>query len=238
MPTVQETLKVLYALQQIDSQIQRTKKAQSSLDNGTTAAAAATAARAEAHQFRSTYQKLAGDLKDNELKLNTIETKRKSYQQKLYQGTVTNPKELANIEKEIEALGRQQSDLDGRILELMDETEQAQVALKLAEEQAKQTDSHHSQITEAYRTRYETLGLELTDLTQARSNSAASIEDKALLKRYDDLRAKLAGVGIGKIEGNTCGGCHMTLSSTAIKTVKESPSVQTCENCGRLLIPG
>ncbi len=237
MPTIQETLKALYALQQIDSQIQRTKKAQAALDNGTNAAAAAAAARDQAVQQRSLFQKSSSELKDNELKLNTIETKRKNYQQKLYQGTVTNPKELANIEKEIEALGRQQSDLDGRILELMDETEQAQAALTLLEEQAKQADSHHGQIVSTHRSRYEALGLELTELTQQRTEAAASVEDKAMLKRYDDLRAKLSGVGIGKIEGNTCGGCHMTLSATAIKTVKEAAQVQTCENCGRLLTP-
>ena len=235
MPTVQETLKALYALQQIDSQIQRTKKAQGALDNGTTAALAAEAARDAAQQQKSVTQKLSGELKDNELKLETVETKRKNYQHKLYQGTVTNPKELGNIEKEIEVLGRQQSDLDGRILELMEEVEQAQSALTLAEAKALQADSHRSQIVAAYHSRYEALDLELTELGRQRPDAVAVVEDKALLKRYEDLRAKLQGVGIGKIEGNSCGGCHMTLSSMAVKAVKESAQVQTCENCGRLL---
>src|ERR687886_568955 len=102
---LQDTLRALAALQQIDTQIQRARRAQ--------------AARQAANTARDTLHRLTAEQKDNELKEEAIETKRKNYQQRLYQGSVTNPKELSNIEREIEALGRQRSDLDGRILELM-----------------------------------------------------------------------------------------------------------------------
>lgn len=237
MPTVPETLKALYALQLVDSQIQKAKRAQAALDNGTAATAAAEAARAQAQTKRSEWQKLSGDLKDSELKSSAVETKRKNYQQKLYQGTVTNPKELANIEKEIEALGRQQSDLDGRILELMDETEQAQAALTVAEEQARQADGRRAEVVSSFRSRHEALDLELADLARQRREAESAVEDKAALKRYEGIRAKPGGIGIARIEGSACGGCHMTLSATSIKSVKEGAQVQTCENCGRLLTP-
>ena len=236
MPSVPETLTALYAVQQIDTLIQRAKRTQSNLDNGTAAAAAADAANAAAAVKKAELHRLAGDLKDNELKLSTVETKRKSYQQKLYQGSVTNAKELANIEKEIEALGRQQSDLDGRILTLMDEVEQAQVASSAADAQAHTAEGHRAEVVAAYRSRYDALTLELAGLTQRRESTVAGVEDKAALKRYDGIRAKAAGIGIAKIEGDTCGGCHMKLSSTLVKAVKEQTQIQTCENCGRLLL--
>lgn len=236
MPSVPETLAALYAVQQIDTLIQRAKRSQSNLDNGTAAAAAADAANGAALSKKAELHKVAGDLKDNELKLSTVETKRKSYQQKLYQGTVTNAKELANIEKEIEALGRQQSDLDGRILTLMDEAEQAQAASSVTDAQAHAAEGHKAEVVAAYRSRYDALSLELSHLTQQRESAAGGVEDAAALKRYDGIRAKASGIGIAKIEGDTCGGCHMKLSSTLIKIVKEQAQIQTCENCGRLLL--
>ena len=236
MPTVPETQKALYALQLVDTQIQRAKRAQAALDNGT-AAAAATAAQTQAQQRRGEWQKMAGDLKDSELKAAAVETKRKNYQGKLYQGTVTNPKELANIEKEIEALGRQQSDLDGHILELMEGTEQAQAALTVAEEQARQADGHRAEVVASFRSRYEALALELADLARQRLEAEPAVEDMAALKRYEAIRAKPGGIGISRIEGSACGGCRMTLSSTLIKAVKEGAQMQACENCGRLLMP-
>ncbi len=237
MPSVPETLTALYAVQQIDSSLLRAKRMQSNLDNGTAASAAAEAANAEAKMKRTLLHKLAGDLKDSELKLETVETKRKSYQQKLYQGSVTNARELANIEKEIEALGRQQSDLDGRILALMEEVEQAQAETSVAEAQAHTAEGHRTEVLAAYRSRYEALALELSTFGQQREAAAAAVEDKAALSRYEAIRVKASGVGIAKIEGDTCGGCHMKLSSTLIKTVKELAQIQTCENCGRLLMP-
>jgi len=237
MPSVRDTLTALYAVQEIDTLIIRAKRSQAGLDNGTEASAAAEAANAASKQKRDALHKLAGDLKDSELKLETVETKRKSYRQKLYQGTVTNARELANIEKEIDALGRQQSDLDGRILALMEEVEQAQAASSVAEAQAHTAEGHRTEVLAAYRSRHDALALELTSLGQQREAAAARAEDAAALKRYDAIRGKSAGVGIAKIEGDTCGGCRMKLSSTLIKTVKELAQIQTCENCGRLLLP-
>jgi len=235
MPTIPETLNALYAVQQNDTLIGRAKKSQAGLDNGTAAGAAASALSA-AQVKRTEMHTLAGDLKDSELKLETVEAKRKSYQQKLYQGSVTNARELANIEKEIEALGRQQADLDGRILELMEQVEQAQAVSAAAESQSKAAEGHRTEVVAAYRSRYDALSLELTELTRQRRDAEALVDDKAALKRYDDIRARAGGVGIAKIEGDTCGGCHMKLPSVLIKSVKENTQIQTCENCGRMLL--
>ena len=237
MPSVSETLKALYALQEVDTAILRAKRAQTGLDNGAAASAAAQAAGNEAKQKQSELHALAGDLKDSELKLESVEGKRKSNQGKLYQGAITNARELANIEKEIEALGRQQSDLDGRILMLMDQVEQAQVEASAAEAQAKTAEGHRADILAAYRSRYDALALELTGLARQREAAAAGVADESALKRYDAIRAKSAGVGIAKIDGDTCGGCRMKLSSSQLKAVKEQVQMQTCENCGRLLLP-
>ncbi len=237
MPSVRETLTALFAVQEVDTLIVRARRSQANLDNGTEASAAAEAANTASKQKRDALHKLAGELKDSELKLETVETKRKSYQQKLYQGSVTNTREMANIEKEIEALGRQQSDLDGRILALMEEVEQAQAEAGVAEAQAHTAEGHRTEVLAAYRSRYDALALELSSLAQQREAAAAQVEDTVSLKRYDSIRAKSAGVGIAKIEGDTCGGCRMKLSSTLIKTVKELAQIQTCENCGRLLLP-
>ena len=238
MPTSTETLQALYALQQLDSRIQQAKRSQSSLDNGTQATAQSEAAKSAASAKRTALHKISGDLKDSELKLSALETKRLSYQQKLYQGTVTNAKELANIEREIEALGRQRSDLDSRILELMEQAEQSQADSALADAQASQAEGHRAEILNQFRARYDALTLELATLTPQRDSAALTVEDKKLLKKYEDMRPKMGGVGIAKIEGNSCGGCHMTLPSGLIKAVKEAAAPQVCDNCGRLILLG
>ena len=236
MPTsLYETLQSLYGLQQLDTQIARAQRSRAALDTGAAATENAARARDAAEQKRTTLHHLQGDLKDSELKLKSLEDKRKIYQDRLYKGNVTNPKELSNMEKEIGALGRQRADLDGRILDLMDEVEQAQAGLTAAEEVSREADTRRADTLAAFRSRHETLELELADLARRRTEAAGLIEDKVLLKRYDDIRVKSGGIGIGKIEEGSCSACHMSLPSALIKTVKDYAQPQKCENCGRLL---
>lgn len=232
---LQEQLQALYALQQIDTQLQRAKRAQSALDQGVDATQAAAAAHSEEQARLEHLHHCQAELKDSELKLSTIETKRKSYQDKFYQGTVTNPRELSNIEKEIDALGRQRSDLDGRILEIMEKVELAETDLKLASEKAKEADAHRDEVIAAFKSRHQTLEREIADAMRRRPEAAALVTDKALLKQYEDIRVRAKGVGIGKIEGGDCGGCHMTLPGGVVKLTREGQQAQICENCGRLL---
>ncbi len=236
MPTLYETLHALYELQQLDTQLARTRRAEAALDTGTQAGQAAAAARAEADAQNAAFHRLQGDLKDSELKLKSVEDKRKTYHDRLYQGSITNAKELGNIEKEIAALGRQRSDLDERILELMEQVETAQTALRAAEQTAHEADTRHGDTVTTFRSRHAALELEATDLTRRRGEAATLIQDKTLLKRYEDIRAKSGGLAIAKIEEANCGACHMSLPSTVIKEVKEYAAPQRCENCGRLLL--
>lgn len=232
---LQEQLHALYALQQIDTQLQRAKRTQSGLDQGVDAIQAANSAHVEKQARLDSLHHSQAELKDSELKLSTIETKRKNYQDKFYQGTVTNPRELANIEKEIDALGRQRSDLDGRILDLMERAEQAESDLKIAAEKTKSADAHRDEVIAAFKSRYAVLELEIAEATRRRPEAASLVTDKSLLKQYEDIRTRANGVGIGKIEGGDCGGCHMTLPSGVVKSVREGQQAQICENCGRLL---
>ena len=235
MPLLRETLEALLALQQIDTQIQRARRSQAALDNGADAQEKSVAARAHAQALTQEHHKAAADLKDTELKLSALETKLKTNHQRMYQGSITNAKELANLEKEIDALGRQRSDLDSRVLELMDEVEAKKTAAALAEAEAAQAEGHHSSIVAHSRSRYEALTLELTALTAQRTAAANQVEDKAMLKRYDEIRARGAGVGIARVVDRTCGGCHMQLGSQAIALAQGGDELAICENCGRIL---
>src|SRR5690606_2313363 len=71
----------------------------------------------------------------------------------------------------------------------------------------------------------------------ARDDLAATIPAD-LLTEYDQLRAGGGGVGIARLMGNQCGGCHLTLSAMEVATIRKHPDEVThCEECGRLLVP-
>jgi hypothetical protein len=238
MTQLQDTLDDLSELQTVDTQLLRLKRSQAGLDNGSEAAKNAEALRAAFNKQNAELHRLSGELKDSELKLQTIESKLKTNQQRLYQGTVSNPKELVNIEKEIGALQRQRSELDERILQLMDDVEGQKQQTHCAEAEARLAETQHSTTVSSFQSKFDANKQEIATLEERRKLIAAAITDKALLKRYDDLRARHSGIGLAKINNNSCGTCGMALPSGTVRAVREGNEIQTCENCGRILTLG
>jgi predicted nucleic acid-binding Zn-ribbon protein len=234
---LQDDLSLILDLQGVDLHIQRVKKSLASLDDGTKLKGVSDAAAAAHAEAVKTHHHVQGELKDSELKLSTLETKVKNYQNKLYQGTVTNPKELTSIEKEIAMLGRQRSDLDGRILELMDDVDTKLAAVKAAESVAVREKAAYDAHVEAYKERKESLTRELAAVTAKRPGVLAAVTSAALLKKYEDLRARTSGQSIAHIVDGACGGCHMRLPSFIVTAARAGAELTTCENCGRILVP-
>jgi len=69
-------------------------------------------------------------------------------------------------------------------------------------------------------------------------DAAASAVAEELLARYEQLRARLGGIGAAKLEHGTCMGCRMKLPATEIDRLKREPedAVVTCDQCGRILV--
>ncbi len=63
----------------------------------------------------------------------------------------------------------------------------------------------------------------------------AEVPDE-LLKKYMALAASKSNP-VARLDGNTCGGCHMSLSSIVVRQVSSGNNYVECENCRRILIP-
>src|SRR5947207_1768280 len=116
-------LSALYALQQVDSALALATRQYQALDPGRAEQSAAESALALHDRLLRSLHETEGNLKDSELEQLAVEKKKKDFETKLYSGKVQAPKELASMQEEIEALGRQRGRLDERILTLMDEAE-------------------------------------------------------------------------------------------------------------------
>jgi predicted nucleic acid-binding Zn-ribbon protein len=99
---------------------------------------------------------------------------------------------------------------------LVEEIEAAQQALAAAE---RDIDSQLAQVA-------------------ARRSDALSGVPAAMLRRYEDLRRKLGGVAVARLEGGRCLGCHLALSTSELDRIRHEPAdaIVECEHCSRLLV--
>jgi predicted nucleic acid-binding Zn-ribbon protein len=110
------TLEILFSIQEIDSRIALLNRAYNAMDKGTAETAALETAQALYSRLKNETKSTHTDLQDSELELKRIEQKKKDFEQKLYGGRITVPKEMTAMEQEIESLGRMREKLDEKIL--------------------------------------------------------------------------------------------------------------------------
>jgi predicted nucleic acid-binding Zn-ribbon protein len=232
-----EALNALYALQQVDSALAQAQKQYQALDQGKAEQAAAESAKEIYERMVRAHHDTARDQQDAELELKTVEAKSKEFEKKLYGGKVTAFKELESIQQEIAALGRQRDRLDERILTLMDQLETRRAEEAEAKAKLDAIEAALAAKQAAFKASARVLSAKAKALMMEREEKVKPIPP-ALLKRYDSLRAAKHGVGIAKLDGQSCGGCHTSLPSNLVTRVEKTDSVETCENCGRLLCVG
>ena len=79
---------------------------------------------------------------------------------------------------------------------------------------------------------------EIEGLVGARAALATPIP-AGLLDEYERIRAGSGGIGVARLSGATCTGCHLSLAAAEVDAIRRAPAdaFNHCPDCGRLLVP-
>lgn len=173
--------------------------------------------------------------KDVEIEADALREKVAAEEAKLYGGSIKNPKELKDLQGEIDQLKRHLSAVEDRDLEAMTATDGAQAELGAAEAEFATLDStwrdEQAELTE----RIERLRREIAEHEEVRRGRAESIEPDLLLT-YDRLRAIHQGKGVARLDRNLCMGCRISLPVSLVNRTRAGSTLTQCPNCERILI--
>jgi predicted nucleic acid-binding Zn-ribbon protein len=174
--------------------------------------------------------KLEGDI-------DVVRTRMGKDQQRLDTGQVSSPRELENLQSEIESLKRRQSDLEDEELEIMERREAVQSRaqeLRTEREQLVQTLAETEQRRDAA---FAEIDAEAEKAGRQRAELSASIPAD-LLALYEKVRASSSGVGAAALHRGRCEGCHLQLNTTDLNRLREAApdEVLRCEECRRILV--
>ncbi len=227
-----ETTRLLYQLQELDSEIEQ-KEAQLA---SKTALLGNRDLPDAAQQKLTSEQKRLEELKkarhDAEWQVEDVGNKIKDAEGQLYGGKVTNPKELSNLQHEINNLKTRNSELQDKALGTIDATEAAEksAARVSAEYKTIEEDWKHQQ--EKLATEIEQLKSELAELKPEREEIAGQVE-APVLALYDKIRRQKKPA-VARVEQGICRACRISLSASAIQRARSGQPVQ-CGTCGRIL---
>lgn len=173
--------------------------------------------------------------KDMELQIDGVVNKQKATESRLYSGNVKNPKELQDMQNEVDSLKRRHSELDDQLLELMVVRDEAQsefdeAETNLAEITADWEAEHQDLLDEK-----QTLTAEAEKLMMDRKEAVKGVQPDAM-KIYNSLRNSKANRPVAQVEDKACTACGIEQNNAIITQLNQDNKLVYCQNCGRILV--
>lgn len=223
----------LFQLQKLDTEIDDKKKRLGEVLKAQKEPPGLLAARQRAETAVATLQKWQAKHQNLTLEVSSINAKAKTSENRLYSGKVTNPKELADLQQEIDSLGRRKAALEDEVLEALVMVEEAQTEKTAADEALATAAGQWEKQSAHLKAEQNELALALHKLMQSRQTKAAAV-DAASMQEYEQLRKQKHGLAVVGLRVNMCLGCRTTVSANKVREVDEGRKVY-CGGCGRLL---
>ena len=193
---------------------------------------------ADAAPFEEERHQLSRVQKALEDEIETVSAKAASVEKAMYGSSASNPRELQAMQDDIDSLKRRRSYLEDQVLEGMVAAEPLDAQLDAIGAKRTTLDEEAVRLTAAVAEIETGIESELADIDSRRSDVAAGVDD-GLLGRYEKLRSRLKGVGVARLEGNRCLGCHLALPAAEVEAVRREAredGIATCPQCDRLLV--
>ncbi len=192
-------------------------------------------ARQRLDQCRERVRPLQERQKGLDWETEEVRGKAAAIENKLYGGTVRNPKELEDFQADLTSLRGQLSKREDALLEVMLELEEAEADVRGAEATlAEVEESWKAQQASLEETRA-TLKEEIEGLEAKRSRQVDGM-DAAALSLYQALRERRQGTAVAVVERGLCQGCRISLPMSVVQKARTGAGLVQCVSCERILL--
>ena len=154
---------------------------------------------------------------------------------RLYSGVVVNPRELQDLQADVNMLKRQRGQQEDALLEVMVELDTARgnrdASAKELEELKTSWQAEQRSLTEEQ----QRLQAEVADLDRRRADAVARTPPPEVAL-YEQVRRNQPHP-VAQMHNNACNACRVGVPMRTAQEVRTSPAPVRCPNCGRILLP-
>ncbi len=224
--------KQLYQLQEIEMEIESEEQALERIVSqlGDSQAVAGVQAKLTLGQQR--LEELRQQQHSAEWEIDDITGKLATAEEELYSGRVKNPKELTNLQHEVDGLRVRRDQLEDKALGIMEEVELATANVAAASRELKTIEAEWHREQQKLSAEMGRLKNVLSDLEHKRQLLSAEIDPQAV-EFYYRLKGQ-KGQAVARMEQGICRGCRISLPVAEVQRARSGNLVQ-CSSCGRIL---
>ena len=228
------TAKQLYALQEVDLDLDRVyralEQAEGDLNIGISIENLEAALRDEEERL----QEVELLRRDNQMETESRRERTEVLETQLYDGSMTNARDLEAMQQEAVNVRHLLEQGEALSLELSIQAEESQMRCASLSQELTETKTHWEAQQVELNRRVAGLRVEQNEYEKQRETLASGV-DPATLQRYETLRKSKGGRAVAKVERDLCQGCRMSLPTQLRQRVKSGRQTVTCSSCGRML---
>lgn len=227
----------LYELQGVDLEIDSRRERIRELEGQLGESEALATALQALTQDREHLEALERSRRSLEWEAGDLAGRIRELEQKLYGGSIRNPKELSSLQEETDHLKAHHRERENNILDIMLTIESLQESLAHQAREAASIEAQHLQAQHDIRKEMAQLEAEVQTLEDRRTAVASRI-NSAALELYEVVRVVRQGRAVARVEGGRCQGCRIALPTTELQKARSPYEMVQCGSCGRILFIG
>jgi predicted nucleic acid-binding Zn-ribbon protein len=224
--------KQLYQLQEVDLEIESDEQSLRQIVSQLGDNKVVTGAQARLASAQRDLDELTHRQRTAEWEIDDLVSKLTAVEEQLYSGRIKNPKELTDLQHEVELMKAKREKMENNVLEIMGQAELAEDSVSTATGDLKKLEVEWHNQQEHLSTDVAALKSKLSELKQKRQQQSVEI-DPQTVEVYDKLR-KQKGQAVARVEQGICRGCRISLPVSELQRVRSGNLVQ-CGSCGRIL---
>lgn len=171
---------------------------------------------------------------DGELDL--LVGKMKKEEEKLFSGTIMNPKELSSIQAEIFSLRKKRDEMETEDLEEMEEIDSLTAEVAASKEREASVERMEREAKVLFEAELAEHEAEIASLARKRDALKSGLPGE-VIEDYEKLLATKGGIAVVPIvQGRSCGGCRIEFSRSQVDTFQHGEGIFRCEYCRRILV--
>src|SRR5690606_4907957 len=225
---------LLYQLQQIDDDLQAGRRRLQELLQELRGSETVEQARLRYETSSAHLRQGRNRQQDPELEFGGLTDKLRRSEQRLYSGTVRNPKELTDLQNEVAALKRRSAVLEDELLEAMMVAEEAQEEFDAAEAQRQEAEQRWQERQAALTAERDALQDSLRAQLARREKLVERI-DPGSLAAYDNVSRRRPSPAVTLLHDGLCQSCGVRASGDVFRGARAGELVY-CGSCGRILL--
>lgn len=189
-------------------------------------------ARGQVNTLQDEIKAMELQRRELESQLRLESTKLKKWEARLAE--IRNQREFIALSREIDAGKRANKDLEDKILELLQTSEEKTKLLEALRDDLAVLEVDHAALRADVERRIATANAQMAEIATQRDGHLKNIP-RNVLQRYERIRDKRMGLALVPVRQGNCGGCNMQIQPQLFNNLMRVNSLECCPSCSRII---